>query len=265
MLLPALLLAGVGAHMLILVLQKHTQFRGRGRSERNVVGKRLWPEQTFKSLGLLFLVTAVLAALGGLAQINPIWEYGPYDPFAVTAPAQPDWYIGWLDGALRLAGPWDMSLPGGYVLSELFWPAIFFPGIAIGAVMFWPWIEPRFTRDHAEHHLLERPRDAPFRTATGAAGLMVFFILFLEGGNDVMGVLLDVPVETITRILQLAFIVAPAVTWVFTYRVCRSLQHDESHPAAPSSGMRLQRTAAGEYETFPLDHVADRREAQTPK
>jgi len=173
MLLPAILLGGVGIHMAILVLQKHTQFAGPGRTERNVVGKRLWPEQAFKSTGLFLIIAAILAAMGGLSQINPIWEYGPYNPFSVTAPAQPDWYIGWLDGALRLGGAWDFSLPGGFVVSELVWPAILFPAVAIGTITFWPWIEPIFSKDRAERHLLDRPRDVPFRTATGVFGLTI--------------------------------------------------------------------------------------------
>ena len=255
MLLPAILLGGVAVHMGILVLQKHTQFAGPGRSERNVVGKRLWPEQTFKSTGLFLIIAAILAAMGGLSQINPIWEYGPYNPFSVTAPAQPDWYIGWLDGALRLGGAWDISLPGGFVISELFWPAILFPGIAIGTITLWPWIEPIFSKDRAERHLLDRPRDVPFRTATGVFGLTMFFILFLEGGNDVIGILLNVPVETITRILQASFVIVPFIAWILTYRICVNLKENAMHPADPSAGSVLRRTATGSYETVPLEQT----------
>ncbi|HEV8648855.1 MAG TPA: cytochrome bc complex cytochrome b subunit [Actinomycetes bacterium] len=252
MLLPALLLALVGLHLAILVLQKHTQFPGPGRTERNVVGKRFWPEQTFKSVALLLFVTAVTAGLGGLAQINPVWQYGPYEPFNVTSPAQPDWYIGFLDGALRLAGPWRIKL-FGYEISEVFWPAILVPGIAFGVLTLWPWVERRFTRDRAEHHLLDRPRDAPLRTAIGAAGLWMFFVMFLEGGNDIFGVLLDVSVESITRILQVAFVVGPVVVGAATYFTCRSLKTSQLHPARPNAGLALRRTATGGYETVPLD------------
>jgi ubiquinol-cytochrome c reductase cytochrome b subunit len=252
MLLPALLVGLVVLHIAILVLQKHTQFPGRGRTERNVVGKRLWPEQTFKSISLLLLTTAVLALLGGLAQINPVWQFGQFRPFDVTSPAQPDWYIGFLDGALRLGPPWDLTL-FGYTISEVFWPAILFPGVAFGILMLWPWIERRFTRDRAEHHLLDRPRDAPARTATGAAGLMVFFIMFLEGGNDIFGVLLNVSVEVITRTLQWGLLVAPVVTWLATFWVCRALKRSRIHPASINAGVRLRRTAAGGYETVPLE------------
>jgi ubiquinol-cytochrome c reductase cytochrome b subunit len=227
MLIPALLLALVGAHMAILVLQKHTQFPGHGRSERNVVGKRLWPEQTFKSVSLLLFTTAVLALLGGLAQINPVWQYGPFVAYNVSSPAQPDWYIGFLDGALRLGPPWDLTL--------------------------WPWIERRFTKDRAEHHLLDRPRDTPVRTGIGAAGLMVFFIMFMEGGNDIFGVLLNVPVETVTRILQWSLLIAPILTFLVTYWICKSLSRTQLRPAHITAGVRLTRTHDGGYETVPLE------------
>jgi ubiquinol-cytochrome c reductase cytochrome b subunit len=257
MLLPALLIGLVVLHIFVLVLQKHTQYPGRGRTQRNVVGKRLWPEQTFKSIALLLLTTAVLALLGGLAQINPVWQYGQFRPFDVTSPAQPDWYIGFLDGALRLGPPWDLNL-FGYTISEVFWPAILFPGIAFGVLTLWPWIERRFfTKDYAEHHLLDRPRDAPARTATGTAGLMVFFIMFLEGGNDIFGVLLNVSVEAITRTLQWSLLVAPVVTWLVTFWVCRSLQRSRAHPARITAGLRLRRTAAGGYETAPLEPTSN--------
>ncbi len=252
MLLPAVLLGLVGLHIAILVLQKHTQFPGPGRTERNVVGKRLWPEQTFKSVGLLMFTTAVLAGLGGLAQINPVWQYGPYEPFNVTSPAQPDWYIGFLDGVLRLAGPWSFQI-FGYEVSELFLPAIVVPGIAFGILTLWPWVERRFTKDRAEHHLLDRPRDAPLRTAIGVAGLWAFFVMFLEGGNDIFGVLLDVSVESITRSLQVAFVVGPFVVGAATYFICRSLSTSQLHPAKANAGLSLRRTAAGGYETSPLD------------
>jgi ubiquinol-cytochrome c reductase cytochrome b subunit len=252
MLLPALLIGLVAVHLAILVLQKHTQFPGPGRTERNVTGKRFWPEQTFKSTSLLLMVAAVCAGLGGLAQINPVWQYGPYNPANVSSPAQPDWYLAWADGLLRLGGPWSFKV-FGYTISEVFWPAILFPGIAFGILTLWPWIERRLTRDLAEHHLLDHPRDAPARTATGLAGLLLFFIPFLEGGNDIIAVLLNVPVETITRILQYGFFIAPVVMWLVAFWVCRSLRATRIHPAAPTAGMRLRRTSSGAYETVPLD------------
>ena len=251
-LIPALLLALVGVHLFILVLQKHTQFPGPGHTERNVVGKRFWPEAVFKSVTVQLMCAAVLAGLGGLAQINPVWQYGPYNPANVSSPAQPDWYLAWADGLLRLGGPWSFKI-FGYTVSEVFWPAILVPGILLGAITLWPWIERRFTGDRSEHHLLDRPRDAPARTATGVAGLLLFFIPFLEGGNDILAVLLSVSVETVTRVLQYSFFIAPVVAWLGTYWTCASLRATRIHPAAATAGTRLRRTASGGYETIPLD------------
>jgi ubiquinol-cytochrome c reductase cytochrome b subunit len=198
----------------------------------------------------------MLALLGGLAQINPIWQYGPYVPFNVTSPAQPDWYIGWLDGALRLAGPWSFDV-FGFPVSEMFWPAILLPGIAFGTLTLWPWIERRFSRDQAEHHLLDRPRDAPLRSAVGMAGLWVFFVMFLEGGNDILAVLLNISVENITRILQVAFVVGPVLVGLATYVVCKGLQRSQIHPARATAGLELRRTAGGGYETVPLEPTSE--------
>jgi ubiquinol-cytochrome c reductase cytochrome b subunit len=249
LLLPALLLGLVGVHIAIVALQRHTQFPGPGRTERNLVGKRLWPQHTLKSVSLLLLVAAVCAGLGGLAQINPVWQYGPFKAANVTSPAQPDWYLAWVDGLLRLGGPWSFKI-FGYTVSENFWPAILLPGVLFGVLTLWPWIERRFTGDRAAHHLLDRPRDAPAHTATGLAGLLLFFIAFLAGGNDILAVLLNVPGETITRILQYAFFVAPVLTWLVAFWVCRSLRATQVHPASPTAGVRLRRTPSGGYETI---------------
>ncbi len=118
---PALIVGLLTLHLGMLVRQKHTQFRGKGRTERNVVGSKLWPTFTAKTLGLFFFVFAVCAALGGLAQINPVWLYGPFQPAAVSAGSQPDWYIGWLEGALRLMPPWELRL-GGFEIPNPFFP-----------------------------------------------------------------------------------------------------------------------------------------------
>ena len=103
--------------------QKHTQFSGPGFTERNVVGSRLWPTYAVKSVGLFFVVIAVLTGLGGLVQVNPVWLYGPFEPSQVTSPAQPDWYVGWLEGALRLFPPWEIRA-FGFEIPEPFFPAL---------------------------------------------------------------------------------------------------------------------------------------------
>ena len=69
------------------------------------------------------------------------------------------------------------------------------------------------THDRGEHHLLDSPWQAPFRTATGASGIALFLVLTLAGGNDVLAALLDVPVEWLTRPFRVLVLVAPVITW----------------------------------------------------
>src|SRR5262249_3719664 len=162
LLVPLALVALLSAHLAVLWRQKHTQFPGPEREEQNVVGSRLWPTYAMKSLGLFFLTAGVLVGLGGLVQINPVWLYGPFQPAAVTTAAQPDWYVGWLEGALRLWYPWYLHI-GSYNVPEVFWPGVVLPGITFMLLYAWPFLEARVTHDHAEHHLLDRPRDRPMR------------------------------------------------------------------------------------------------------
>jgi ubiquinol-cytochrome c reductase cytochrome b subunit len=246
-LLPAVLIGGVLVHLAILWRQKHTQYRVLGATEHNVIGRAFWPSQVFKSTGLAILTAAVLALMGGLLQINPIWTYGPFDATTVSAPAQPDWYVGWLDGALRLFPPIEVTALGVTIPSP-FIPGLLVPGLLFGVMTLWPFIEARVTGDHDEHNLLDRPRDRPLRTALGVAGLLVFVMLTLAGGNDVAAIIFNIPVETMTNVLRVAVFVVPALGFAATYRVSAEMGRGELHPLRRSPGVRLRRTADGGFE-----------------
>jgi ubiquinol-cytochrome c reductase cytochrome b subunit len=254
MLLPALLLGGVALHIAILWRQKHTQYRVPGATELNVVGRAFWPSQVFKSTGLAILTAAVLALMGGLIQINPIWTYGPFDATTVSAPAQPDWYVGWLDGALRLFPPIEVTALGVTIPSP-FIPGLLVPGLLFGVMTLWPFIEARVTKDSAEHHLLDRPRDRPLRTALGAAGLLVFVMLTLAGGNDVAAIIFNIPVETMTNVLRAAVFVVPLLGFALTYRICLEMRARDLHPLQRSAGVLLRRTSEGGFEEVPDSEV----------
>lgn len=245
MLLPALMIGAITAHIGLVVLQKHSQYRGPGATERNVVGRRFWPGQTFRSVGLFFIVAAVLAALGGLVQINPVWLYGPFVPHAVTSPAQPDWYVGWLEGALRLAFPFEPVLLG-VTIPSVFIPGVLIPGIVFTGFMLWPWIEARLTGDRAAHHLLDLPWDSPLRFGIGMAMLTFFVVLTIAGGNDVIAVFLHVPVEAVTVALQPMVVLLPIAAAVVAYRLAREMQAREQR-RQPTGGHRLLRTAEGGF------------------
>jgi ubiquinol-cytochrome c reductase cytochrome b subunit len=217
-LIQALMIGLISAHLGILWLQKHTQFPGGQASESNVVGRHFWPGQAFRSLGLLFLTAAVLALVAGLVQINPIWVYGPFVPYAVSSPAQPDWYLGWLEGLLRLGPNWEPTILGITVPSP-FLPAIVVPTIIFGGFTMWPFLEARFGHDHEEHNLLQWPWQAPVRLAIGCALLTLFIVLTIAGGNDVMAVFLHVGVEDLTTTLRITAFVAPVVVGLVAYRL----------------------------------------------
>ena len=223
MLVPLAIAGLLGAHLAILWRQKHTQYRGRGRTERNVVGSRLWPTYTLKSIGLFALVVAVAGGLGGLVQINPVWLYGPFEPSAVTTAAQPDWYVGWLEGALRLFPPWDARV-AGHTVSEVFWPGAVLPGVTFVLLYAWPFVEARLTGDHAEHHLLDRPRDRPVRTAVGVGVLTFYGVLLLAGGQDVIADKLNLPITGVTTTFQVLVFALPILTAAVSWKLCRDLQ-----------------------------------------
>ena len=257
MLLPALFGGAIAAHVGLVFLQKHTQFRGGLARPDNVVGRTFWPGQAFLSGGLFFLTAAVMALLGGLIQINPVWAYGPFEPAVVSSPAQPDWYVGWLDGALRIFPPFEPVI-FGITLPSVFIPGVVVPGVLFTLVAVWPFIERRVTGDRREHSLLDWPWENPFRAASGATILSIFAILTLAGGNDVLAVLLDLPVETLTWIFRFLVFAVPIATWLIVYALCvnRKARPSPDEIDTPGTGAMphgrggtaLRRNAAGGFE-----------------
>jgi ubiquinol-cytochrome c reductase cytochrome b subunit len=260
MILPALFVVAVTIHIGMLVLHKHTQWRGGPAREDNVVGRHFWPGQVFLSLGLFFLTAAVLAFMGGIFQINPIWAYGPFDAAAVSSPAQPDWYIGWLDGALRVFPPFEPTI-FGITIPSAFIPGVVIPGIVFTIVALWPFIEARLTGDTSEHHLLDDVWEHPVRLATGVAILAFFGILTLAGGNDVIAFYFGTEVETLTVLFRWLTVGLPIASWIVAYRLAVSRRAEraagEGGPGHDITGRRrggvaLRRRPDGGFEE--VDH-----------
>jgi ubiquinol-cytochrome c reductase cytochrome b subunit len=253
--LPLALLGLITFHMMLIWYQKHTQFAGPGRTEDNVVGSRFYPAYAAKAGGFFFLVFAVLAAMGGLAQINPVWLYGPYDASQVTAGSQPDWYIGFLDGSTRLMPNWETVI-GGYTLSwNVLVPTVVMPGIIFTLMALYPWLEARATGDREYHNLLDRPRDKPVRTAIGTMSLTFYIILLIAGGNDVIASIFRLDINQVSWVLRIALLVLPPIVYVVTKRACLSLQRSDEellHHGIESGTIR--RLPSGEFveETVPL-------------
>jgi len=224
LLVPGILLALITAHLMMIWYQKHTQYPGPGRTEKNVVGYRLFPIYTAKAGGFFFIVFGVTVILGAIASINPVWMFGPYTPTEVTAGSQPDWYIGWLDGALRVMPNVEFSAWGHTLSINVLFPALIMPGILFTLLGLYPFIEQWVTGDRREHNLLDRPRNVPTRTGLGAMAITFYVLLWIGGGNDIIATHFSLSINEITWALRVTLIVLPPIVFVITRRFCLALQ-----------------------------------------
>ena len=247
---PAVILGLVGAHLFLLVRQKHTQFPGKHRTEKNVVGTPMYPVFMAKTTGFFFIVAGIIALLGAFAQINPIWQFGPYMASRISYAVQPDWYMGWLDGALRIFPSWEFTGFGHTIPFEVLIPAVIFPGIAFNLAYVWPLLERKFTKDNALHNLLDRPRDRPKRTAAGVATLTFMAMLFIASSTDVMANFFHVSLNTVLIAMRILVIVIPIISFPLTYKICKELQGFQ-HGGKRKTHNIVIRTAEGEYVAMP--------------
>ena len=248
LLLPAILIAALGAHLLLMVINKHTQFAGPGKTNDNVVGVPVMPVFAAKAGGFFFIVFGTLVLMGAFFTINPIWNYGPYDPSPVSAGTQPDWYIGFADGALRLVPPhlefvlWGYTYPINVLLPLIVLPAF------LAVVAFYPFVEGWITGDKREHHIAERPRNAPVRTAIGAAGVTFYAVLWAAASSDLIATHFLLSIEGVIHAMQLLLFVGPVVAYFLAKRICLGLQKKDREVALHGyeSG-RIVRLPGGEY------------------
>ena len=249
LLIPGLILALVGLHLLLVVLHKHTQYPGSGRTDRNVVGYPLFPVYVAKAGGFFFIVFAVIALLAATFTINPVWSFGPYDPSPVSAGAQPDWYMLFLEGGLRLVPGWTEFELGGFTWSfNILIPGVIIPGILFTTLALYPFIESWVTGDKREHHILDRPRNAPVRTGIGVALIVSFLVLALAGSNDVIATNFHLSINDITGFFRVFIIVGPVLAFWLTKRLCVGLQRrDRELVLHGYETGRILRFADGEY------------------
>ncbi|MGW9552754.1 cytochrome bc1 complex cytochrome b subunit [Citricoccus zhacaiensis] len=260
---PALILLMIVMHLFMVVVHKHTQYPGPGRTENNVVGYPVGPVYAAKAGGFFFIVFGVVAVLAGFFTINAIWNYGPYDPSPVQAGTQPDWYIGFVDGALRLmpgvlgdfSFKWDIPLPWGtntLALGVLL-PALVPAGILFGVMFGWPWIERWITKDDREHHILDRPRNAPTRTGVGVAGVVWYCVMWAAASSDLIATHFHVSLNDVTYWLRFLFIFGPIIGFIITKRVCLALQRKDRE-------IVLHGREAGVIEMTPEGEFRERHE-----
>ncbi|PKQ25758.1 MAG: ubiquinol-cytochrome c reductase cytochrome b subunit [Actinobacteria bacterium HGW-Actinobacteria-4] len=249
LLVPALILGLIALHLFLVFLHKHTQYPGGGRTHKNVVGLPLFPVYTAKAGGFFFVVFGVIALMASVLTINPVWNYGPYDPSPVSAGTQPDWYILWIDGLLRVMPGFPEYVIGGYTLSlNVLIPAVVVPGLFFGFLALYPWIEQWATGDRTEKHVLDRPRNVPVRTGIGVALIVFYVILVIEGSNDIVATLFHLSINDITWFIRFAVFILPVVAFWITKRICLGLQRKDRELVLHGHETgRIVRHESGEY------------------
>ncbi|WP_369185085.1 cytochrome bc complex cytochrome b subunit [Streptomyces sp. Y1] len=248
LLIPGVMLGLLAAHLILVFYHKHTQFAGPGRTNENVVGMPLLPIYMAKAGGFFFLVFGVVAAMAAIATVNPIWAYGPYRPDQVSTDAQPDWYMGFSEGLIRVMPGWEISVWGGHTLNlGVFIPLMVFPTVLL-IIWCWPFLEAWVTGDRGEHHIADRPRNAPVRTAFGAAWISLYLILLAGGGNDLLATHFHLSINAITYAVRIGFFAVPVVVFVITKRWCLGLQRRDKEKVlhGRESGV-IQRLQHGEF------------------
>ncbi|MQA87106.1 MAG: ubiquinol-cytochrome c reductase cytochrome b subunit [Streptosporangiales bacterium] len=243
LLLPGLLVALISAHMMTLWHQKHTQWPEKGRTEHNIVGGPMFPHFMAKTTVYFLFIFGLTALLSGLVQINPIWLYGPYSPAAVSSGSQPDWYVGFLEGSLRIMPPAETVVAGHNISWNVLIPAVLYPAAFFTLMALYPFFERWATDDRTHHQLLDRPRNAPVRTGIGAAVIAAYGVTWAAGGDDVIANALDIPLYATTWFFRVAFIAVPVVAFMVARRACLGLQSRDretlSHGVETGTVMRL--------------------------
>jgi ubiquinol-cytochrome c reductase cytochrome b subunit len=251
---PAVMAALIAIHLVLVARFHHTQFRGAGRREDNVVGTPTWPAQALRSSGLFVAVAAVLVLLGGLVQVNPVWQWGPYELDRGTNGAQPDWYLGWLIGGLRLMPPLEIRLFDRTIVPNPFWGGLLFPTVVFGVLFVWPWFEARLTRDRrVAHHLLDRPRDRPWRTAFGAAFFTFVTTIFIAGSADRLFYQFGVSYETQVHTFRALVLLLPPVVFFIVKVACDELRRTRVHPFRGGPPRVVGRRPGGGYGPVTAD------------
>ncbi|GAA3954964.1 ubiquinol-cytochrome c reductase cytochrome b subunit [Actinomadura viridis] len=249
LLIPGILLALIPLHAVVLTWrQTHTQYPGKGSTNRTVRGYPFYPVFIAKTTAYFLWVFGVTALLAAFFQINPIWLFGPYDPGAISAGSQPDWYMGWLEGSLRLMPAWEIDAWGHTVPMNVLIPALVVPGLLFTGLAIYPFLERWVTGDHQIHHLLDRPRDVPVRTGIGAGGVVFYGVLWLAGANDLIAYKFDIPLFWTTWFFRVTFLVGPVIAYFIAYRVCMGLQRRDR--ALVEHGLEtgvIRRLPNGEY------------------
>ncbi|MGW7578227.1 cytochrome bc1 complex cytochrome b subunit [Streptomyces sp. NPDC054765] len=270
LLLPGIMLGLLVAHLILVFYHKHTQFPGAGKTNNNVVGMPLLPVYMAKAGGFFFLVFGVIAAIAAIASINPVWAIGPYRPDQVSTGAQPDWYMGFAEGLVRVMPGWEWNFWGHTLNLGVLIPILIFP-LVLAVIAVYPFVESWVRGDKREHHILDRPRNVPTRTGFGVAWLVAYFVMLIGGGNDLWATHFHLSLNSLTWFVRIGFFVLPVLSFIATRRICLGLQRRDKDKVlhGRESGI-IKRLPHGEFIEVhePLDqeqlHVLTQHEQPAP-
>ncbi|GII31982.1 cytochrome b [Planotetraspora mira] len=238
-----LLIAVVVAVLLVareLLVRRH----GHSRFVASLPARRsARPMMALATIGMLII-------LGFGFQIAPIWLYGPATPTQISAGSVPDWYMGFLDGALRIMPGWELTI-GDHTLSlAVLVPTLVVPGVFFTALAAYPAAErflvsrrgrrdalgrpkttSRMARETLAHDLLDRPRETPVKTGIAVAGVTFYGLLWAAAANDQIAVQFQLAVEAVTIFFRFAVLIGPVIAFVVTRWVCLALQQTDHEVA----------------------------------
>ncbi|GAA5122284.1 hypothetical protein GCM10023339_40460 [Alloalcanivorax gelatiniphagus] len=262
---PLALLAIIGLRLRLAYRERPQQMPRSRQVDDDRVGLP-WAAAFARATGMATITVGLLVAMGGMLSIAPVWLYGPSSASSASAGSQPDWYTSFLDGALRLVPPgWEIDALGGT------WPiAILLPQVVAAAfltvVLVYPFLEEVVTRDRRQHHVLDRPRDAPNRTGLGVAGLTFYGSLWAAGATDIVTTQFGIAFELQVRFLWSTLTLGSVAAFFVTRWVCLGLQAKDSETEVHGveTGI-IRRAPTGAYlsqHKVPI-HVIARRPSES--
>ena len=126
-----------------------------------------------------------------------------------------------------------------------------FPTFVFATALAWPFLERRLSRDRGAHHLLDRPRDRPWRTAFGVAFLGWVVLVFYAGAADRVFYALQISYEGQVLVYRWLVLVVPVVLFVVTKVACDELRRSGARPARGGPPVAVIRRPDGGFEVRP--------------
>ena len=71
--------------------------------------------------------------------------------------AQPDWYLGWIEGAMRLNPAYNLRFGSYLLLPNVFLPGILLPMLIFAGLYAYPFLDKLISRDDQPHNVLKLP------------------------------------------------------------------------------------------------------------